>query len=46
MAVAVQRANHSDREHEKRITRNIAITLVGLRAEEQTEGVNYKTVLQ
>jgi hypothetical protein len=46
MAVAIQCANHSDGANEKRITRNIANTLVGLGAEEQTEGVNYKIVLK
>lgn len=46
MAVAVQRANQSDGAHEKRIMRNIANTLVGLRAEEQTEGVNYSIVFK
>jgi len=46
MAVAVQRANHTGRAHETRITRNIANTHVGLRREEQTEGVNYKIVFK
>jgi hypothetical protein len=46
MAVAVQRANQSDKAHETKITRQIANTLVALRAEEQTKGVNYKILFK
>jgi hypothetical protein len=46
MAVAVQRANQSDRAQETRITRNIANILVGVGAEEQIERVNYKIIFK